>query len=46
MNPADIATLIGAITALVTAVGATWAVIHHVNGPQHTQENPPVTPKP
>lgn len=45
MSTGALAALVTAISGLVAAVGAAWAVIHHVNGPQHTEQPPPVTPK-
>lgn len=46
MDAASIAALAGAITALVTAIAGVIAVVRHVNGPQHTDVTPPLTPHP
>lgn len=45
MSTGALAALVTAITGLVAAVGGVLAVIRHVNGPQHTEQPPPVTPK-
>jgi len=46
MDAGTVAALIGGITALVTAIGGVIAIVRHVNGPQHTDQPPPLTPKP
>jgi len=46
MSAGAITALVGAFAALVTAVGGVIAVVRHVNGPQHTDPAPPLTPKP
>lgn len=46
MDATQIAAVVSAVTALVTAIGGVIAVIRHVSGPAHNppSQNGPTTP--